>query len=262
MTSGLQQRQALQDQCLDCHQAPKGPPPTSTQVSAASKSQGLGRLWRSDLTSVLGRNHLSCYNLLPSQRQGAPSLIPKTALGILRWLGLFAGKQLPPHPRTLPPVNLDLRLTKVSPATVLDKVRLSQLGPRGIWAGERKNSGPAWPGGTRTPAGPTAPSTSLGLGDPQHSTCEDCRIGPTTDGSFSFAPFLSPSLERVTGGWPTRSARDRQATSPATTWRPLTPSRLRSEYGTWSLACPLSPQVWSFSPGLEWVGCLEPRRSR
>ncbi|VFV16966.1 Hypothetical predicted protein, partial [Lynx pardinus] len=31
--------------------------------------------------------------------------------------------------------------------------------------------------------------------------------------------------ERVTGGWPTHSAQDRRATSPATMWRPLTLSR-------------------------------------
>ena len=73
-------------------------------------------------------------------------------------------------------MNLGLRLTKVSPVTVLDKVRLSQLGPRGIWAGEREvqaglawqhgNSG--WSHGCRCLTWPWGP---------QHSTCEDCSLG-------------------------------------------------------------------------------------
>lgn len=43
-------------------------------------------------------------------------------------------------------MNLSLRLTKVSPSTILDKAYLSQLWLRGIWSRERKSSRPAWPG--------------------------------------------------------------------------------------------------------------------
>lgn len=83
----------------------------------------------------------------------------------------------------------------------------------------------------------------LGLRGPQHSAPEDCRHwGPPLMATLVFAPSFSPCSERETGGLPTRSAPDRRATSPATTWRPLTPSKPRSEYQLWPFACsPLLP---------------------
>lgn len=71
---------------------------------------------------------------------------------------------------------------------------------------------------------------------------------------FSFSPSFCPCSERETGGWPTRSARDRQATFPATTWRPPTPSRPRSEYCLW-LPLPVVPgHCRCRAPLLGWGG--------
>lgn len=145
-------------------------------------------------------------------------------------------------------MNLGLRLTLVSPAIVLDKVRLSQLGPRGIWAGERKNPrlGLA---ARELKLALQLPVPHLALGTPSTAPVKTVALRPPTDGSFSSAPSLSPSLERETGGWPTRSARDRRVTSPATMWRPPTLSRLKSEYATWTPARP-PPVGWEL---LSWA---------
>lgn len=97
---------SLQGWHLGGHQAPQRATPclhsglTSSQ-DLASKSQSLGRLRRCDMTPVLGRKLLSCCNLLAPQSRGAPYLVAKAALGILRWLGLSEGKQITSRSRTL-----------------------------------------------------------------------------------------------------------------------------------------------------------------
>lgn len=80
-------------------------------------------------------------------------------------------------------------------------------------------------------SGPCAPATKAG--------------DAPTDGP---SPLL-PGSERGTGGWPTRSAPGRPATFPATTWHPLTPSRLKSEY--WP-GPPAPERGWRW---VMWVGC-------
>lgn len=156
----------------------------------------------------------------------------------MRLLVLSEGKQITSCPRTLP--------REFGPC------HLSQLWPRGIWGREGKSPRPPRPGSCERPD-LTVPCTSLSLKSPQHSTYKDCRHrAPLLMVPFSFAPSLSPCSERETGGWPTHSAQDRRAISPATTSRPPTPSRPRSEYRLWPPACLPSLPVQSFSPGLEW----------
>lgn len=140
-------------------------------------------------------------------------------------------------------MNSGFRLTKVSPAIVLDKACLSQLWPRHV--GQCGRAGCEGPG----PPVPCAPLAS------RAPSIAPLKIAgrPTTDDSLLLCSLLLPHSERETGGWPTRSARDRRATSPATTWRPPTPSRLRSEYELWPPAC--SPSLLSWAGR---SGCLGP----